>query len=75
MNIILYTTHCPKCKILEGKLREYNIPFTECADTSRMRSKGFDWVPVLEVDGECMGYKRALEWISKIDGGKEIGKI
>lgn len=75
MNIILYTTHCPKCKMLEGKLREASISYMECTDTDTMRNKGFDWVPVLEVDGEYMGYKQALEWIDKTDGGKELGKI
>ena len=75
MNIILYTTHCPKCKILENKLREANISYAECTNIDVMRNKGFDWVPVLEVDGECMNYNQALKWIDKIDGGKELGKI
>lgn len=28
MEIILYSTHCPKCKVLEKKLQMANITYT-----------------------------------------------
>lgn len=75
MNVILYTTHCPKCTILSKKLQDVNITFEECTDTNVMRSKGFEWVPILEVDGRYMDYKKALDWANSVDGGQELGKI
>ena len=63
MNVILYSTHCPKCKVLESKLKEKNVNYKEVNDIKIMQEKGFEFVPVLEVDGECYGFKQAVEWI------------
>ena len=47
MNVILYTTHCPKCLVLEKKLTSKNIEFEEITDNELMLKKGFTIVPVL----------------------------
>ena len=52
MKIILYTTHCPQCKILENKLQSKNISYEVCEDLDTMLMKGFRSAPNLEVDGE-----------------------
>lgn len=66
MNIILYSTHCPKCSVLEKKLKQRNIIYTEVNDISVMTEKGINAVPVLEVDGELMDYKEANDYINKL---------
>ena len=33
--IKMYSTHCPKCKILETKLKQKNIEYEECTDISK----------------------------------------
>lgn len=65
MSIILYTTHCPKCLVLEKKLASKNIEFEEITDNELMLKKGFTMVPVLEVDGKIMNFKEANTWINE----------
>lgn len=63
MSVVLYSTHCPKCHVLETKLKQKNINYEEVNDMSIMQEKGFEYVPVLEVDGVAYGFKEAVEWI------------
>lgn len=65
MDIILYSTHCPQCEILEDKLQTKNIQYTEITDVSLMLNKGIKNVPVLEVNGEMMDFLKACEWVKK----------
>lgn len=66
MTVILYTTHCPKCKVLEKKLAAKNIAYTEITDTDVMLEMGFNATPMLEVDGNIMDFKAASDWINNI---------
>lgn len=63
LNVVLYSTHCPKCKVLSAKLQQKNINYTEVNDVDLMQSKGLTVVPVLEVDGVVYDFKKAVEWI------------
>lgn len=65
MKVILYTTHCPKCTVLEKKLTSKNIPYEEVTDVDLMINKGFDAMPVLEVDDAIMDFKTANTWINE----------
>lgn len=64
MNVVLYTIDCPKCVILEKKLKAKNIKFLRVSDEETIRAKGFgdSSFPILEVDGVVMGYKTAIQW-------------
>lgn len=61
--IILYSTGCPRCKILSKKLLEKGIDFKVCDDVDKMLSMGFVDVPVLSVDGDMMKYTQAISWV------------
>lgn len=63
--IKLYSTHCPKCKIIEKKLSDAGIDYEEINDTELMLSLGIKDVPVLEIDGDLMDFKTANQWINK----------
>ena len=63
--IVLYTTGCPKCKVLESKLASKSIQYSTVADTNLMLSKGLNFLPVLEVDGELLDFSRAIKWINE----------
>lgn len=63
MNITLYSTHCPKCNVLESKLKQKNIKYQEINDPEIMQQKNFEFVPILEVDGVIYNFKEAVEWI------------
>lgn len=65
MSIILYSTHCPKCNVLESKLKQKNIVFEENNDVETMVQKGFAMAPILEVDGVAYNFKEAVEWIGE----------
>ena len=59
--IILHTTGCPKCKVLKTKLENANIVYETNTDTSIMIEKGWDTVPMLEVDGIAIDYSSAIK--------------
>lgn len=65
MNIKLYSTHCPKCIVLEKKLQQKGITFEEINDIDVMVEKGFMQAPMLEVDGVVMDFKQANDWINE----------
>lgn len=69
MTVKMYTTHCPKCNVMERKLKEANIEFEEIDDNSEVlrvaTSLGFTMAPLLEVDGRVMDFKDGIEWIRK----------
>ena len=65
MKIILYTTHCPQCKILENKLQSKNISYEVCEDLDTMLMKGLRSAPSLEVDGEIFDFRNAVQWVNR----------
>lgn len=64
LTIILYSTHCPRCNVLEKKLKQKNISYEEVNNIGIMKEKGYMSVPVLEVDGMSMDFKIANDWIN-----------
>ena len=66
MKITLYSTHCPKCNVLEKKLKTKNIKYEEVNDVEVMKEKGYLTVPILEVDGESMDYKTAFNYVDSL---------
>lgn len=64
MKVVLYSTHCPRCCVLEKKLKQKNISYKEVNDVEIMKEKGYLSVPVLEVNGESMDFKTANNWIN-----------
>lgn len=63
--ITLFTIDCPKCKILEKKLEQAGIEYEACRDRDVLTSKGFDFMPVLEVDGQTMNFSEAVKWVNE----------
>lgn len=75
--VILYSTHCPRCKVIETKLKQKNIVYEECNDISIMKEKGFEMAPQLVIEeiievGEITGvktttmdFKAAIKWIGE----------
>lgn len=68
MDIILYSTGCPKCNVLKKKLADKNIQYTENNDVDTMVSLGIDQVPVLSVDGKLLQFSEANDWINEREG-------
>ncbi len=68
MKVILYSNHCPMCKILTQKLKNTNIQFEEINDIDLMISKGFTSMPMLKVDNKIMNMQQAIKWINEREG-------
>lgn len=69
--IILYSTNCPKCRVICKKLTQKNIEFTEIdckADTTyiaMLSGKGFSSMPVLQVGDQYLNFSQANKWIGE----------
>lgn len=61
--VILYEHGCPKCKILKMKLDKSGVQYETVNDVEAMKAKGFNESPKLEVNGEILGFKEAMEWV------------
>ena len=55
--IVVYSTGCPKCGVLERKLNEKSISYEMCTDVDKMLALGITSVPVLDVDGKMMDFQ------------------
>jgi len=65
--IILYSTGCPRCNVLEKKLNQKNVRYTECNDVAEMETKGISTVPCLDVEGEIMDFGKAVKWVNSLE--------
>lgn len=63
-DIILYSTGCPKCKVLEAKLNDKHICHQVITDTSEIIKEGFSSVPVLRIDDKFLNFFDANQWIN-----------
>ena len=66
--ITVYSTGCPRCKIIEAKLKEKNIDFTINDNIDEMSELGIMSVPVLSIDGKLLQFKEANDWINEQEG-------
>lgn len=66
--IILYTTDCPKCRMLKKKLDMNGVTYTTNTDVDEMLSLGLVEAPALKVDDELMNFKASWDWIDQREG-------
>ena len=67
MKVVFYTIDCPKCHVLESKMKAKNVAFEECRDIEIMQEKGFKSAPMLDVDGDVMNSGEAVKWINNLE--------
>lgn len=60
----LYSTNCPKCKVLEAKMNEAGIQYEVCTNVDEMIARGMTSAPMLEVDGDLLNFSAANDWIN-----------
>ena len=68
--VILYTTGCPRCHVLETKLKQKNIEYAECNDVEEMEKKGISSVPCLDIEGDLMDFGSAVKWVNEQEVAK-----
>ena len=64
MDVTFYSTHCPKCKVLEIKLKQAGISYVENDNVEEMRELGINAAPALKVDDQLLDFSSAIKWIS-----------
>ena len=64
MQIVLYSTHCPKCRVLEKKLQECNQNYSIETDVSFLIDNGYTQVPMLKIDDKLLTFQEAVEWLN-----------
>lgn len=62
---VLYTTHCPKCRILQKKLNDKSIDFQVCEDVQKMKQLNINSVPTLSYNGNMMSFYDAIKFVNQ----------
>ena len=68
-NVILYSSNCPRCVILEKKLQIANVEYSvESSEESQKQlfNEGFREMPVLEVDGKKYTFGEAIQLVNTL---------
>lgn len=66
--VVLYSTGCPKCRVLKKKLDECGIPYSENNSVDDMLSIGIMEAPKLLVNGELLDFSSAVKWTKDWNG-------
>lgn len=61
--VILYSTGCPKCKVLKMKLEKAGLSYEINEDVDEMLKLGLLSAPALGVHGQIMDFNKAIEWL------------
>ena len=62
--LTLYTNGCPKCKVIESKLKAKNIKFVENNNLEELISYGIQSLPVLKVGEKFLSFVEANAWVN-----------
>lgn len=65
-DIKLYSTGCPRCRVLKKKLDEKEICYQVITDVDEIMQAGFYAVPVLVVDGTPLDFAAAVKWVAGV---------
>ena len=63
IGIVLYSTNCPRCSVLEKKLTQLGVKYRLNTNVEEMIALGMTQAPMLSVEGELLDYKAANEWL------------
>lgn len=66
MKVTLYTTGCPRCRVLESKLNAAGVEYEKVTDKNLMIEKGFVATPMLDIDGETLSFGDAINRVNNM---------
>ena len=67
MKVTLFSTGCPKCKVLKSKLDSKKIKYDVVDDVDEMLRLGMTTVPCLGVDDKIMNFKESVDWVNTVE--------
>lgn len=70
--VILYSTGCPKCNLLEKRLTASNIDYKISDDVEILIEKGFQSAPVLQINDEYLDYASAMRKLRDYERGEGV---
>ena len=65
MEVLFYSTNCPKCKVLATKMKQKGIEYKEINDIDIMLGKGIKAAPALEIDGKIYDFTNSVRWVNE----------
>ena len=68
-NITLFTTHCPKCRVLTAKLDAAGVSYDMVEDIEAMQQLGIDEVPCLRINEDIINFSDAVKWVNSLHRG------
>ena len=70
MDATLYSTNCPKCKVLETKLTQMGVKFDTVTDNEEVtevgKSNGILSAPILKVGDKYFDFSNAIKYLKEI---------
>ena len=65
-NIILFSSGCPKCKVLKQKLDDRKIEYEVSENFDELIEQNLQTVPVLKVNGEYYQFGEAIKEVNEL---------
>ena len=65
-NIVLFSSGCPKCKVLKQKLDDKKIKYEVSEDFDELMQRNLQTVPVLKVNGEYYQFSEAVRMVNEL---------
>ena len=65
-DIILFSTGCPKCKVLKQKLDDKKIEYEVSEDFNELIAQNLQTVPVLKIDGVYYQFSEAIKVVNEL---------
>lgn len=69
--VVLYSTNCPKCKVMELKLKQKNIDFRVETDPDIVVNKGKEVgiisAPILNIDDKYFDFVNGVKELNKLN--------
>lgn len=63
----LFTTDCPRCRVLTSKLDAKHVPYEKEHDITEVIEKGFTSAPILKLDdGRYLGFTEANSYVNSL---------
>lgn len=63
--LTLFSTECPKCRVLEHKLNQNKIAYEKSSDIQEVIDNGFMSAPVLKLGDDYMDFVTAINWLNE----------
>lgn len=65
-NIVLFSSGCPKCKVLKQKLDNRKIEYEVSEDFDELIEQNLQTVPVLKINGEYYQFGEAIKVVNEL---------